>query len=45
MTKNNGLNPENMSKEELLALFMKTQAELNATKEKLKKNCREKHKA
>lgn len=37
MTKNNGLNPENMSKEELLALFMKTQAELNATKEKLKK--------
>ncbi|WP_295366174.1 transposase [uncultured Succinivibrio sp.] len=32
------LNPENMSKEELIAMLMKTQSELDTTKEELKKS-------
>lgn len=31
------LTPENMSKEELIAMLMKTQSELDTTKEELKK--------
>ena len=32
------LNPENMSREELIAMLMKTQSELDTTKEELKKS-------
>ena len=38
MTTSKILNPENMSREELIAMLMKTQSELDTTKEKLKKS-------
>lgn len=38
MTTSKILNPENMSREELIAMLMKTQSELDTTKEELKKS-------